>query len=144
MRLGTMKCYQRRLLLAIAGGAALLPLNASAQTTAKVFRMGVLDMSPPDLRSPSQVAFWEELRVRGYVEGKNLVVERRNAAGQVDLLPALARELVALRPDLIMAVTPPPSRAAKDATSTIPIVMIGVADPVAWGSRRASPTPAAT
>ena len=51
----------------------------------------------------------------------------------MDLLPALARELVALRPDLIMAVTPPPSRAAKDATSTIPIVMSGVADPVGLG-----------
>ena len=128
-----MKCHRRRLLLAIAGGVALLPLDASAQTTAKVYRMGVLDMAPPDLRSPSQVAFWEELRLRGYVEGKNLVVDRRNAAGQVDLLPALARELVALRPDLIMAVSPPPSRAAKDATSTIPIVIIGVADPVGLG-----------
>ena len=83
MRRGTMKCYRRRLLLAIAGGIALLPLDASAQTTAKVYRMGVLDMTPPDLRSPTQVAFWEELRLRGYVEGKNLVVERRNAGGQV-------------------------------------------------------------
>jgi len=144
MRRGTMKGYLWRLLFAIAGGIALLPLDAPAQTTAKVYRIGVLDMTPPDLRSPNQMAFWGELRLRGYAEGKNLVVERRNAAGQVDLLPALARELVALRPDLIMAVTPPPSRAAKDATSTIPIVMIGVADPVAWGSRRASPTPAAT
>jgi putative ABC transport system substrate-binding protein len=128
-----MKCHRRRVLIAIAGGVALLPLDASAQTTAKVYRMGVLDTVPPDLRSPSQVAFWEELRLRGYVEGKNLVVDRRNAAGQVDLLPALARELVALRPDLIMAVSPPPSRAAKDATSTIPIVIIGVADPVGLG-----------
>ena len=133
MRRGTMKCYLWRLLLAIAGGIALLPLDASAQTTAKVYRIGVLDMTPPDLRSPSQMAFYEELRLRGYVEGQNLVVERRNAAGQADLLPALARELVALRPDLIVAVTPQPSRAVKDATSTIPIVMIGVADPVGLG-----------
>ena len=133
MRRGTMKCSLWRLLFAIAGGIALLPLDAPAQTTAKVYRIGVLEMTPPDLRSPSQMAFWEELRLRGYVEGQNLVVERRNAAGQVDLLPALARELVALRPDLIMAVTPPPSRAAKDATSTIPIVILGVADPVGLG-----------
>jgi putative tryptophan/tyrosine transport system substrate-binding protein len=128
-----MRCSLWRLLFAVAGGIALLPLHAPAQTTAKVYRIGVLAVTSPDPRAPNQMAFWEELRLRGYVEGKNLVVERRNAAGQVDLLPALARELVALRPDVIMAVTPPPSRAAKDATSTIPIVMIGVADPVGLG-----------
>jgi putative ABC transport system substrate-binding protein len=133
MRHGTMKCYLLRFLLAIAGGIALLQLDAQAQPTAKVYRIGVLEMAPPDLRSPGQMAFYEELRLRGYVEGQNLVVERRNAAGRVDLLPALARELVALRPDLIVAVSPPPNRAAKDATSTIPIVMIGVADPVGLG-----------
>ena len=133
MRRATMMCYLWRLLFAIAGGIALLPLGAPAQTTAKVYRIGWLDMTSPDLRSPSRVAFDEELRLRGYVEGQNLVVERRNAAGRIDLLPALARELVALRPDLIVAATPPPSRAAKDATSTIPIVIIGVADPVGLG-----------
>jgi putative ABC transport system substrate-binding protein len=79
------------------------------------------------------VAFYEELRKRGYVEGQNLVVERRNAAGQPDQLPAFARELVALRPDLIVASGPQPSRAVKDATSTIPIVMVAVADPVRAG-----------
>ena len=57
MRRGTMKCYLWRLLFAIAGGIALLPLDAPAQTTAKVYRIGVLDMTSPDLRSPSQVAF---------------------------------------------------------------------------------------
>jgi len=128
-----MKCYLWRLLFAIAGGIAMLPLDAPAQTTSKVYRIGVLEMTPPDLRSPNQMAFYEELRLRGYVEGQNLVVERRNPAGRVDLLPALATELIALRPDLIVAVTPPATRAAKDATSTIPIVMIGVADPVGLG-----------
>ena len=122
-----------RLLLAMAVGMALLPLDAPAQTTTKVYRIGVLEMTPPDLRSPNQMAFYEELRLRGYVEGQNLVVERRNPAGRVDLLPALAREFITLRPDLIVAVSPPPNRAVKDATSTIPIVMIGVADPVGLG-----------
>jgi putative ABC transport system substrate-binding protein len=130
MRHVTIKCYLWRLLIVIAG-IALSPLDAPAQTTAKVYRIGVLSMTSPDLRS--QTAFFEELRLRGYVEGQNLVVERRNAAGRVDVLPALARELVALRPDLIVAATPPPSRAAKEATSTIPIVIIGVADPVGLG-----------
>ena len=67
------------------------------------------------------------------VEGQNLVVERRNAGGQPDQLPALARELVALRPDLIVASSPQPNRAVKDATSTIPIVMFAVGDPVRAG-----------
>ena len=122
-----------RIPLVLVLGMFLLPLGALAQTSAKVYRIGVLDMTPPDLRSPTQMAFYEELRQRGYVEGQNLVVERRNAAGQADKLPALARELVALRPDLIVASAPQPNRAVKDATSTIPIVMIAVADPVRAG-----------
>ena len=73
------------------------------------------------------------MRRRGYVEGQNLVVERRDAAGRPICCRLLARELVALRPDLIVAVQAPASRAAKDATSTIPIVMVGVSDPVRLG-----------
>jgi len=122
-----------RILLALAAGILLMPLDASAQTSAKVYRIGTLDMNPPDLTSPSAMAFYDELRQRGYVEGQNLIVERRNAAGQPDQLPALARELVALRPDLIVASSPQPNRAVKDATSTIPIVMIAVGDPVRAG-----------
>ena len=120
-------------MLALAAGILLMPLDASAQTSAKVYRIGVLEMSPPDLRSPNQMAFYDELRQRGYVEGQNLNVERRNANRQPDQLPALAMELVALRPDLIVALGPQPNRAVKDATSTIPIVMIAVADPVPAG-----------
>jgi putative ABC transport system substrate-binding protein len=122
-----------RILLAIASGVLLMPLDASAQAAARVYRIGMLDMTSPDLSSPIQMAFYEELRKRGYVEGQNLVVERRNAAGQIDRLPTLAGELVALRPDLIVASAPQPSRAVKDATSTIPIVMMFVADPVRLG-----------
>jgi len=128
-----MKSHVLRILLALAAGILLMPLDPSAQTSAKVYRIGVLDMTPPDLRSSTQMAFYEELRQRGYVEGQNLVVERRNAAGQADQLPALAKELVALRPDLIVASSPQPNRAVKDATSTIPIVMVSVADPVRAG-----------
>ena len=128
-----MKSHVLRILLALAAGVLLMPLDASAQTSAKMYRIGVLDMTPPDLRSPTQMAFYEELRQRGYVEGQNLIVERRNAAGQPDQLPALARELVALRPDLIVASSPQPNLAVKDATSTIPIVMVAVADPVRAG-----------
>ena len=63
--------------IALAAGIFLMPLDAAAQTSAKVYRIGVLDMTPPDLRSPPQTAFYEELRQRGYVEGQNLVIERR-------------------------------------------------------------------
>ena len=128
-----MKRHPSRILLALAAGILLLPLVASAQTSTKVYRIGVLNMTAPDLRAPDQVAFYEELRNRGYIEGQNLVVERRNAGGRPDQLPALARELVALRPDLIVAFAPQPNRAVKDATSTIPIVMGFVADPVKAG-----------
>jgi putative ABC transport system substrate-binding protein len=73
------------------------------------------------------------LRERGYVEGRNLVVERRYAEGQIDRLPGLARELVQLRVDVIVAVAAAAVRAAKDATTTIPVVMWGNFDPVAEG-----------
>jgi len=121
------------ILLALVSGVLLLPFDASTQTPAKVYRIGVLDMTPPNLRQPNQMAFYDELRQRGYVEGQNLVIERRNATGKPDQLPAVARELVALRPDLIVASGPQPNRAVKDATSTIPIVMFAVADPVQAG-----------
>jgi putative ABC transport system substrate-binding protein len=133
MRGVAMKCRGLRILLAVACAILQMPLDASGQAPAKVYRIGVLTLAPPDLRSLDQMAFYEELRQRGYVEGKNLVVERRNAAGQADRLPGLAKELVALGPDLIVAVSPQPSRAVKDATATIPIVMMLVADPVGVG-----------
>jgi len=128
-----MKRQLSRILLGLAAGFFLTPVDVLAQTSAKVYRIGVLDMAPPDLSSPSQRAFYDELRQRGYVEGQNLTVERRNATDQLDRLPALARELVALQPDLIVATGPQPNRAVKDATSTIPIVMIAVGDPVQAG-----------
>jgi putative ABC transport system substrate-binding protein len=126
---GTISSRRRRILVAIGASSALLALDAPGQTTRKTYRIAFLDMGQPDPRS----ALWEELRRRGYIEGQNLVVERRNAQGRRDLLPALARELVALHPDLIVAAQQPASRAVKDATSTIPIVFIGVADPVGVG-----------
>jgi putative tryptophan/tyrosine transport system substrate-binding protein len=128
-----MKSHVLRIVLALAAGILAMALDASAQTPTKVYRIGMLDMVSYDPRSPNLIAFYEELRRLGYVEGQNLLVERRNAGGQPDRLPALARELVALQPDLIVASTPQPNRAVKDATSTIPIVMVSVADPVRAG-----------
>src|SRR4051812_36142413 len=123
-----------QVLLAVAAGILVPSRDASAQTAARVYRIGILYTSTqPNPRAPSEVAFLDELRNCGYVEGQNLLLERHDAAGQPDRLPALAKELVALRPDLIVASGPQPSRALMDATSTIPIVIVAVADPVRAG-----------
>ena len=78
-------------------------------------------------------AFLDELRKLGWVEGSTIVIERKGAGGRLDQLPALAADLVRSKPDLIVAFAPQPVRAAKDATSEIPIVMLFVADPVGLG-----------
>jgi len=123
-----------QVLLAIAAGNLLLLSDASAQTAARVYRMALLYTSTqPNPRPPNEVAFFDELRSRGYVEGQNLIVERRDAGGQPDRLPSLAKELIALGPDVIVASGPQPSRAVKDATSTLPIVIVAIADPVRAG-----------
>jgi putative tryptophan/tyrosine transport system substrate-binding protein len=78
-------------------------------------------------------AFRQGLRELGYIEGKNIVVEWRFAEGKLDRLPALAAELVRLKADIIITGGPPATRAAKEATSTIPIVMTFDPDPVGSG-----------
>ena len=78
-------------------------------------------------------AFRQGLRELGYVEGKNIVFELRYADGKLDRLPALASELVRLNADIIVTAGASPTRAAKAATSTIPIVMTQVGDPVGSG-----------
>ena len=78
-------------------------------------------------------AFRQELRALGRFEGRNLFLDVRGAEGQPDRLPALIAELLAAKPDILVAVAPQPARAAKDATSTIPIVFVAVADPIALG-----------
>lgn len=78
-------------------------------------------------------AFRQELRALGWIEGRNLVVDVRGAEGRPERLPALVAELLAAKPDIIVSVAPQPTRAAKDTTSTIPIVFVAVADPIALG-----------
>ncbi len=85
------------------------------------------------MSEPFVEAFRQGLRELGYVEGQNIAGEYRWAHGQVEALPALAAELVRLHVDLIFAGSTAASLAARDATKTIPIVFVGVADPVGAG-----------
>ncbi len=89
----------------------------------------------PTTPAPSDgtTRFLAALRELGYVEGQNLIADRRYAEGKIERLPGLARELVQRRPDAIVAVASAAIRATKDATTTIPIVMWGTFDPVAEG-----------
>src|SRR5262244_3871027 len=114
----------------LALGAA--PLAAEAQQAAKVARIGYL--SPSLASSPRlREAFLQGLRDLGYVEGRNVVIEYRDAEGKPERLPALAVELVALKVDVIFASGTPHALAAKQATRTVPIVFLGATDPVADG-----------
>jgi ABC-type uncharacterized transport system substrate-binding protein len=89
-------------------------------------------------------SFRQGLRERGYVEGQNIVVEYRGADGNIERFPELARELVGLDLDLIVANNTPAARAAQQATTTIPIVVPVMGDPVRDGSLPASRGLAAT
>jgi putative ABC transport system substrate-binding protein len=106
-------------------------LDAEAQQRPKVYRIGLLspESPPPGLLDE----FRAELRRLGYVEGRNVSIDIRHAEGKSDRLPGLADELVRRRVDVILAVNTSAVQAAKKATSTIPIVMTRVADPVRTG-----------
>jgi len=109
----------------------LAPLAAEAQRAGQVKRIGVL-VGGLDA-GPAFTDFREGLRDLGYVEGDNLLVEYRFSEGKADRLPQLAADLVRLKVDVIVAVFITPTRAAHQATRSIPIVMIGAGDPVGFG-----------
>jgi ABC-type uncharacterized transport system substrate-binding protein len=127
----------RRAFVAGLGGVLAAPLAVEAQQPAgKVYRLGVLSTTTPPGSSDQRAAVIlvpRALRELGYVEGQNLIVERRYAGGKLDRLPGMAKELVQLGADVIFAVALPAIQAAKDATATIPIVFYGNFDPVANG-----------
>jgi len=116
-------------------GALLATVTVEAQQPKKVYRIGVLTNVLPT--APEVLPLWEAFRQglgeRGWVEGRNIVIEGRYAQGRVERFPSLAAELASLKPDLIVAVSTLGARAAKQATSAIPIVMVYVGDPVEEG-----------
>ena len=110
-----------------------LAVTAEAQQAKKVPRIGYLNAVSPSNRSDRIEALRQGLRELGYVEGKNILIESRYAEGKLDRLPALAAELVRLKVDVIVTSGPLPTRATKETTSTIPIVMALDSDPVGNG-----------
>jgi putative tryptophan/tyrosine transport system substrate-binding protein len=123
---------QRRTFLVAAGALLAAPLGANPQRTAKVARIGYL-ASNPTATLHLREAFLQGLRDLGYVEGRNIVIEYRDAEGQLDRLPALATELAALKVDVVVASGTLAALAAKQATRSLPIVFSPAADPVQSG-----------
>jgi putative ABC transport system substrate-binding protein len=124
---------KRREFITLLGGAAVgWPVAANAQQAAKVPRIGWLGQNlAPNHEGPEP--FRQGLRDLGYVEGRDFVIEYRDAEGKFDRRPSLAAELVALNVDVIVAPIGVAALAAKQATRTIPIVFTSVADPVTDG-----------
>ena len=126
---------RRRFVKVIAGGLLSAPLAAEAQQPGKVFRIGILANVP--LTDPEGAPLWgafiQGLRELGYVEGRNITIERLSSEGKYERLPDLAAELVRLKVDVIVVPAPQNALAAKQATRTIPIVTASAGDPVADG-----------
>ena len=125
----------RNKIVCLALGALLFALSwsAEAQQPSKIPRIGYLGGSSRSATAARIEAFRQGLRELGYVEGKNIVIEYRWAEGKIERLPDLATELVRLKVDVIVTAGPTPTRAAKEVTTTIPIVMAQVGDPVGNG-----------
>ena len=125
---------RRREFVAALGGAAAWPVIARAQQAGKLPVIGYLSPGSSAVGPLARHdAFQDGLRELGYVEGKNIAIVYRFADGKFDRLDELATELVGLKVDLIVSVVTPASLAAKNATSTIPVVMVSVGDPVESG-----------
>ena len=123
----------RQLAIVLLLVALAAPLAAEAPPAGRVYRIGVLAYLVPDVLQPNLVTFREALRQQDYVEGRNVAFEVRTSSGRLDALPDLAAELVRLNVDVILAIAPLSIRAARQATSTIPIVM-ALGDPATFDS----------
>jgi putative ABC transport system substrate-binding protein len=110
-----------------------LEVIAEAQQPRKVYRIGYLSSGSGSSKVPRIEAFRQGLRDLGYVEGKNIVIEYRYIKGNQDLIPSFVAELVQLKVDVLVSGVYPAIRAAKRATSTIPVVMVITQDPVKTG-----------
>ena len=117
--------------LALANLIHALPVVATAQAADKTVHIGILSSGTLELRAGNELALIQGLRDQGYIEGKNLVIERRYAATQMSVrIPEYANELAGMKLDAIVTTCSPSTIAAKRATSSTPIVMAAVSDPV--------------
>jgi putative ABC transport system substrate-binding protein len=126
----------RRTVLTLLAGLVTLPRSAAAQPAARVYRLGILAPTAAPTssdRNTAAILIPKALREMGYAPSRDVVLEVRYADGRLDRLADLARELVRLRMDVIVAIASASVRAAMAATSTIPIVFYGNFDPVAFG-----------
>ena len=133
---------RRRDFIGILGGAAAAwPLAARAQQVEKVYRIGFLANDPTIPSQPAARAFIDGLRESGFIEGRNILIDWRFAEGRSDRYADLAAALVRLQMDVIVASSNPIVVAVKEATRTIPIVMMNVTDPIGFGivAKLASP-----
>ena len=124
---------RRAFLGTLTGGLLAAPLAAGAQQTGKVYRIGYLSGGSAAASKPVVEEFRQGLRELNYVEGQNIAIEHRWADGQLDRLPQLATDLARIGPDVIVAVASQAALAAHDATTSIPIVMVFVGDPIHLG-----------
>jgi len=124
----------RRTFMALVSGVLLIaPRGVGAQQPAKIPRIGFLSGTSPSAAAPWLDGFRQGLREHGYVEGQNIVIEYRWAEGRQERQPALAAELARFKVDVLVAANSSAALAAKHATTTIPIVMLVVSDPVRLG-----------
>ena len=121
------------IIVTLALGILVMPLAPDAQQATRVPRIGWLGGPTREAAEPFVQAFQRGLKDLGWVEGQNIVIEWRFAGGRAERLPDLAAELVRLQVDLIVVPSTPTALAAKNATKTIPLVTVGVGDPVGLG-----------
>ena len=124
---------KRRALVALFGAGLAVPTALWAQGTGRVYRVALLDDAHESARRPNWLLLRNRLTQLGYVEGKNVVYEARYAEGDAERLPALVAELLALKPDVLIALGTVAAQPVRKAGSTVPAVFIGVGDPVGAG-----------
>jgi ABC-type uncharacterized transport system substrate-binding protein len=124
---------RREFIALLSGTAATWPLTARAQNSGKLFRIGFLGSTSANGQRERMKAFRDGLRVLGHEEGRDIVIEARWADGHYERLPMLLADLIASKVDVIVTHGTPGSLAAKQATTTIPIVVVVVGDALSSG-----------
>jgi putative tryptophan/tyrosine transport system substrate-binding protein len=126
---------KRREFITLVGGTALLPLSLRAQQPDRIYRIGVLTLGTNgELSAQQRAVFTKTLMELGWTEGKNIQIDQRWAANDVARIPALARELLSLKPDVILVQGTPTVATLQRETKTTPIIFVSVTDPVLSGA----------